>query len=136
MTDDRSFAATLSKLPSFDEFRKGTSILRRVHDIHKFSFTVWYQKSGAITAPGAQEALISDGYAVLNDLLVTTGIHYLHSLEAMPSTPSADRERDSKAPILEFQFDHDTQHCQFQFFEDRFLIVRRASSLADFYMWY
>jgi hypothetical protein len=121
-------------LPDIDSFRRKTDILSRIDDIHGFSFAVQYQKSGALSSPAAQDALLGSGYSVLNELLETSGIHYLHALEAKPKAPSAVTDEDE--PQLQFVFGHDTQHCAFQFFDDRFVISRRASSFEDFYAWY
>jgi hypothetical protein len=136
MVDARETKTHQQPLPDFDEFRNDTSIVRRITDIHRFIFTVFYQKGGAIADPAAREALLTDGYEVLNDLFEQSGIHYLHSLEAKTSTPSADVGGDNSEPLIEFQFSHDTQHCRFQFFADRFTIARGSSSFADFYAWY
>lgn len=129
----------LDKLPPFDEFVANTAITRNISDIHRFTYTLGYQKTGAISAPEAVNALVSEGYNVINDLLLTSGIHYLQQLEAKVSSDSStpsDLNRDSSQPIIEFKFGHDTKHCSFQFTEDKFKIVRRSSSFEDFYGWY
>lgn len=124
-------------LPSIEEFRDQTNIVERVTDIRYFSFNVRYQKSGILGQRSATDALRTDGYSVLNDLLETSGIHYLHVLEAKPAADqSGDKQGSSGDPLLEFSFNHDTLHCRFQFYPDRFEIYRQSSSFVDFYEWY
>jgi hypothetical protein len=127
-----------SALPSFEEFVGPTGVLSRVKDINRFAFTVNYQKNGAINQPVAQDALISDGYAALNDLLETSGLHNLHMLESKirASDRLSSGLSDNEGPVIEFAFGHDIQHCRFQFYDSSFVILRNSSSFADFYSWY
>jgi hypothetical protein len=119
-------------LPSLNKFQTGTNIVKRIENIARFSFRVQYQKSAVLTAPEAVAALMHDGYAVLNDLFETSGIHYLHALEAKSTTPDSN----GSEPPVQFRFGHDRLFCNFQYGEDNFEIIRRSSSFADFYSWY
>jgi hypothetical protein len=134
--DSRGAGMHQDPLPSYEDYIDGTRILRRIDHIHRFSFTVSYQKSGAIATPAAQDALISEGYAVLNDLLETSGVHYLHVLSGEASRSKSESNDDRSEPLLTFTFGHDTKNCQFKFFEDRFRIERGPSSFPEFYDWY
>jgi hypothetical protein len=131
--------ATPITLPSFDEYIQKTDVLSRIEQIHRFKFTVTYQQTGAIETKAAKDAILSEGYAVINDLLETTRLHSLHHLSARASRSidnPAVNNADSSDPLIEFVFGHDTHHCRFQFFQDRFSIERQSSSFKEFYDWY
>lgn len=121
-------------LPTFEDYVASTAILRRVEDLHRFTFTVQYQQNGALTNEVARQELMSGGPAVLNDLLETTGVHYLHELSV--NSGGSESEPGDNTPHLEFAYTHDTMHCSFQFFNDRFVIARSSSTFSDFYRWY
>lgn len=135
MTEDIATATHQQPLPSFEDYVKATNIVKRIANIHRFTFSVGYQKNSALSAPEATAVLASEGYAVLNDLFESSGIHYLHSLEARTAAKSAS-ETSSNEPLTEFRFDHDRHQCRFQFYENRFNIVRDSSNFSDFYAWY
>lgn len=126
------------ELPDFADFVAGTDVLERIENINLFRFNVRYQASGALDNKLAITALQTDGYAVLNDLLERSGIHYLESLEAevSHSDDSGDAPSSEGTAPIKFVFTHDMHHCEFAMLPDRFTIVRKSSSFEDFYNWY
>lgn len=137
MTGDHNTATPHQlELPSYEDYVLGQGILEQIEHIHQFKFTVTYQQTGAIATQAAQDALTAEGYDVLNDLLEAAEIHNLHVLSARASRSKSDLPGDANDPLLEFHFAHDSQHCRFQFYEDRFCIRRTSSSFREFYDWY
>jgi hypothetical protein len=135
MAEDFGTATYQQPLPSFDDYIKTTNIVKRIKNIHGFVFRVEYQKNLALSAPEVTKVIASEGYAVLNDLFESSGIHYLHSLVAMTSEKSGS-ETSSNDPLVEFRFSHDRFQCRFQLREDNFSIIRDSSDFSDFYTWY
>lgn len=135
MGDEERTPGHQRSLPDFQKYIDKSIITKQIQDIHQCSFAVEYQKNNALGSQDAIRALMHDGYDVLNDLLESSGIHYLHVLEAK-STPSENSASGSGSPNVEFLFQHDRMHCSFQLRGDRFEIRRSRSSFSDFYEWY
>ncbi|WP_328756597.1 hypothetical protein [Streptomyces sp. NBC_00271] len=130
MSDSLSALNRQDPLPSLAEFQMKTGVVERVKELNKFSFLVEYQKNSAIS--DARDILARQGYAVLNDLLESSGIHYLHELEVQ--LPDSTNGKDGI--LLGFRFSHDRHHCKFQIRDNRFEILRSSCSFSDFYSWY
>lgn len=123
-------------LPAYDDLLQDTRILRRVNEISKFSFTVFYQNNGSLTHQNVAEAVLAATLGNLADILVNTGLHYLHSLEAISQQPSQPGGRlDGDKAVVTI-----SQKSVFPFvirvYDDRFVISRESSSFRDFYAWY
>jgi hypothetical protein len=124
-------------LPSFAEIAADGTLLGRITEFNKFSFTVFYSNNGALTRPSVAEDVLVAVLRNLNDILVTSGIHYLQSVEAESQRPATkDARLDGSKAVVAISLPHSVYHFALRIFDDRFVITRESSSLADFYSWY
>lgn len=125
------------ELPTFEELADGNTLLGRIDEINAFSFIVSYQKSGALTHEAVVDQVLAALLRNLSDVLVTSGIHYLHAVKATSQHPAQVGARlDESKVMVAVSLEHSVYHFAVRVFDDRFVITREPSSLRDFYEWY
>lgn len=124
-------------LPKFEDLVVQESVAERTEEISNFTFSVYYQKNGALTNHKVAEAILGTLLNSLSDILIDTGIHHLDLLEASTQTPSEPGARlDGDKAVVSVALNDSVFKFGITVFDDRFRITREGSSFHDFFEWY